>query len=133
MNKGNMPLRFIRRNVKKTQREMGEILGKTQGGYSDIENGRQKISGEEIKKICNEFMIDPNIFTTELPETDWYQFMNKPQVSKEKPFENLNINEKSNVALLLMEKERIEKTLNAFIEENEKLKNFIRDHCNVIE
>lgn len=109
---------------------MGKLLGKTQGGYSDIENGRQKINGNEIKLICQEFNIDPNIFTTDLPESEWFRFLNKPQTgakpelqSEQKPFETMNL------SLLLIEKQRIEKELQAFREENEQLKLFINEHC----
>ena len=109
---------------------MGKLLGKTQGGYSDIENGRQKINGNEIKLICQKFNIDPNIFTTDLPESEWFRFLNKPQTaskpelqSEQKPFETMNL------SLLLIEKQRIEKELQAFREENEQLKLFINEHC----
>ena len=109
---------------------MGALLGKTQGGYSDIENGRQKISGNEIKVICQTFNIDPNIFTTELPESEWFRFLNKPQNEVKSEVLALPKNaEAFNVSLLLIEKQRIEKELQAFREENEQLKLFINEHC----
>lgn len=123
-----MPLKFIRRYFKKTQTEMGQLIGKTQAGYSDIENGRQGLKETELKIICREFGIDPNIFTSDLPETEWYGFMKKPEVMKETEQEYFKRNDNSGISIIMIEKERIEKELEAYREENQKLKIYIREH-----
>ena len=124
----NMPLKFIRRYFKKTQTDIGQLIGKTQAGYSDIENGRQGLKETEMKIICREFGIDLNIFSTELPEADWYKFINRPQVIVELEPDHFKRNENSGVSIIMIEKERIEKELEAYREENHKLKIYIREH-----
>lgn len=124
----NMPLKFIRRYFKKTQTEMGQLIGKTQAGYSDIENGRQGFKEAEIKIICREFGIDPNIFTTDLPETEWYAFMKRSEVMRDPEPEYFKRNDGSGISIIMIEKERIEKELEAYREENHKLKIYIREH-----
>lgn len=124
----NIPLKFIRRYFKKTQTEMGQLIGKTQAGYSDIENGRQGLKEPELKIICREFGIDANIFTSDLAESEWYRFMKKPEVIREPTSEYFKPNDNPGISIILIEKERIEKELEAYREENQKLKIYIREH-----
>ncbi len=124
----NMALKFIRRYFNKTQTDMGQLIGKTQAGYSDIENGRQGLKEAEIKIICRELGIDPNIFTTELPETEWYGFMKKPEVMREPEPEYVKKCDGGGFSIIMIEKERIEKELEAYREENHKLKVYIREY-----
>lgn len=129
MNSTGFQLKYIRKHMNVSQKAMGELLGISQSGYSEIENGRTNLSTKSQRLICRTYNIDPNIFTTDLPESEWYRFLNRPQVAMEpEPVYGLKP-EKSPVSLILMEKERIEKELEAYREENMKLKTFIRQHC----
>jgi transcriptional regulator with XRE-family HTH domain len=130
MNSKNFQLKYIRKQLNVSQKEMGELLGIGQSGYSEIENGRSNLNGPAQFLICRTYNIDPKIFITDLPESEWHTFLNKPQdevkpvvVTQSKNPEAFNIN------LLLIEKQRIEKELQAFREENEQLKLFINEHC----
>lgn len=129
MNSTGFQLKYIRKHMSVSQKAMGELLGISQSGYSEIENGRTNLSTKSQKLICRTYNIDPNIFTTDLPESEWYQFLNRPMVAMEPETEYGIKPDKPSISLLLMEKERIQKELEAYREENMKLKTFIRQHC----
>ena len=130
MSARNIQLKYIRKQLNVSQREMGELLGIGQSGYSEIENGRTNLSGPAQFLICKTYSIDPKIFTTDLPESEWHIFLNKTQ-NQVKPEVSTQAKnpEEFNINLLLIEKQRIEKELQAFREENEQLKLFINEHC----
>ncbi|ERM83061.1 hypothetical protein P872_06195 [Rhodonellum psychrophilum GCM71 = DSM 17998] len=49
----NQRLRIIRKSLKLNQKEFGDSIGLTQGGYSDIERGKNSVSGR-IKIFLNQ-------------------------------------------------------------------------------
>jgi transcriptional regulator with XRE-family HTH domain len=128
MNSTKFQLKYIRKQMNVSQREMGELLGITQSGYSEIENGRSNLSSPAQTLICRTFNIDPKIFTTDLPEFDWHRFLNRPQMMQEAEPEYFKRNDSSGISIIMIEKERIEKELEAYREENHKLKIYIREY-----
>jgi transcriptional regulator with XRE-family HTH domain len=129
MNSTGFQLKYIRKQMNVSQKAMGELLGISQSGYSEIEQGRTNLSSPAQALICRTYNIDPRIFITDLPESEWYWFLNKSMEMREPDPEYGQIPEKTSVSLIIMEKERIEKELEAYREENQKLKTFIRQHC----
>lgn len=53
-----MDLKKLRKEHKKTQKEIAEILGISQNGYSYIENGDRKLSVETAKLLAEIYQID---------------------------------------------------------------------------
>ena len=53
-----MDLKKLRKKHKKTQKEIAEILGISQNGYSYIENGDRKLSVENAKLLVEIYQID---------------------------------------------------------------------------
>ena len=53
-----MDLKKLRKEHKKTQKEIAEILGISQNGYSYIENGDRKLSVENAKLLAEIYQID---------------------------------------------------------------------------
>ena len=53
-----MELKKLRKEHKKTQKEIAEILGISQNGYSLIENGGRKLSVENAKALAEIYQID---------------------------------------------------------------------------
>ena len=53
-----MDLKKLRKEHKKTQQEIAEILGISQNGYSYIENGDRKLSVENAKILAEIYQID---------------------------------------------------------------------------
>ena len=52
-----------------TQKEVGEILNKSQQGYAHIENGNAQISVDDLITLCNYYNVSPEYvlgFTDEL-------------------------------------------------------------------
>jgi transcriptional regulator with XRE-family HTH domain len=128
----NYALKFIRQRLGITQKAMGDVLGLTQGGYSDIENGRNRLSMTDAGMICRVYNIDPAIFNTDIPSSEWDRFFRKEvtaeNVLQEPSFSFNNEDVMLPPLLLMSENLRIQKELEAFKEENEKLKAFIIKH-----
>jgi transcriptional regulator with XRE-family HTH domain len=129
----NEVLKFIRHRFRYTQKAMGDVLGLTQSGYSDIENGRSRLSLTDSGMICRVFNIDPDIFNTDLPPTEWDRFFRKEanaeNVLREPEMSYKNEEVMLPPLLLMSENDRIRKELQAFKEENERLKSFIVENC----
>lgn len=53
-----MDLKKLRKEHKKTQKEIAEILGISQNGYSYIENGDRKLSVDNAKLLAEVYQID---------------------------------------------------------------------------
>lgn len=50
-------LRAIREDYDLTQAEVGNILGKSQQGYSHIESGRAELKIEDLIKLCRYYNL----------------------------------------------------------------------------
>lgn len=63
-------LKCLRIMFGKTQRETANLMGVSKQSYSNIENGKRKISAEELWKIASELEVDMTIFfETKLTES----------------------------------------------------------------
>ena len=62
-------LRELREDRELSQAQVGEILNKSQQGYSHIENGRAELKIEDLKTLCSfyEVSADYIIGTTDDP------------------------------------------------------------------
>lgn len=52
-------IRYERKRLKISQKEMGEFLGITGQGYGKKENGNRKFTPGELLKVCNRLKINP--------------------------------------------------------------------------
>lgn len=61
-------IRYLREINKMTQAEMAKILQKSQQGYSHLENGKARLSIDDLKTICEFYNISAD-FILGLPPT----------------------------------------------------------------
>lgn len=71
------PIMFIRNLKGWKQKQMAEFLGVAESSYSLLENGTHNIRDSFRIKICQEFGVDIGIFTTQIPNSEWFRFVNK--------------------------------------------------------
>lgn len=57
-------LKIIRKSLKLSQEQFAQALGLTQGGYSDIERGKNNISGKVKLSLKNVYSINPHWLET---------------------------------------------------------------------
>jgi transcriptional regulator with XRE-family HTH domain len=63
---------------------MADFLGITQPSYSLIDRGATKVKDDFRIKICQEFGVDVEIFTTQIPFSEWFRFVNPDKNKEEK-------------------------------------------------
>lgn len=78
------PIRFIRNLKGWNQKSMADFLGITQPSYSLIDRGATKVKDDFRIKICQEFGVDVEIFTTQIPFSEWFRFVNPDKNKEEK-------------------------------------------------
>jgi transcriptional regulator with XRE-family HTH domain len=69
----NQRLKIFRKSLKLNQKEFGESIGLTQGGYSDIERGKNSVSGR-IKIFLNQ-IHNINLHWLETGEGEMFSVM----------------------------------------------------------
>ena len=55
-------MRNLREDRDLTQREVGEIINKSQQGYSHIEEGRAELKIEDLIKLCKFYGVSADYF-----------------------------------------------------------------------
>jgi transcriptional regulator with XRE-family HTH domain len=70
------PIKFIRNLKGWNQKTMADFLGITGASYSLMDRGATKVKDEYRIKLCKEFSVDIEIFTTQIPNSEWFRFVN---------------------------------------------------------
>lgn len=60
-------MRNLREDRDLTQRELGQVINKSQQGYSHIEDGRAELKIEDLIKLCKFYGVSADYF---IGETD---------------------------------------------------------------
>ena len=55
-------MRNLREDSDLTQKEVGEIINKSQQGYSHIEDGRAELKIEDLIKLCRFYRVSADYF-----------------------------------------------------------------------
>jgi transcriptional regulator with XRE-family HTH domain len=55
-------MRNLREDRDLTQKEVGQIINKSQQGYSHIENGRAELKIEDLIKLCRFYGVSADYF-----------------------------------------------------------------------
>ena len=92
----NQRLKFVRKSLKETQVNFGASLGLTQAGYSDIERGKNSVSGKIkilLQRVHNLNLNwlktgEGEMFTATIEEND---FDSEQLASYQKHFEKLQL------------------------------------------
>lgn len=50
-------LRLLREENNLTQKQVGELIQKSQQGYSHIENGKAELTISDLKKLCSYYNV----------------------------------------------------------------------------
>ena len=58
-------LRYMRAMFGKTQKDFSSVMGLSPQAYSNIENGKRKVSAEELWRIATHLNVDIAIFFNE--------------------------------------------------------------------
>jgi DNA-binding XRE family transcriptional regulator len=70
------PIRWIRELKNWDQTQMAEFLGISKQSYNKIDRGITNVKDSYKKLIARKFNLkSTDIFTTELPPTEWYQYL----------------------------------------------------------
>ena len=87
----NNRLKEIRRTLHMTQKELGDVLGITNGAVSDIEKGKAALTERNISLICEKLNIDKDwlksgtgdMFLPELPEDEFSKILSEIEESND--------------------------------------------------
>ena len=55
-------MRNLREDCDLTQKQVGEIINKSQQGYSHIEGGRAELKIDDLIKLCNFYKVSADYF-----------------------------------------------------------------------
>lgn len=111
-------LRLFRMAKNLKQQIIADLLGMSQANYSNLENGKTKITSDAAKKLAKYYGVAESIFLAENPpltniqNSDHHNYI-------EKPVQQIETNE----ALLDPILERMELLLNLLADEKEELAN----------
>lgn len=104
------PIRFIRNLKAWNQKSMADFLGITQASYSLIDRGATKVKDDFRIKVCEEFGVDVEIFTTKTPFSEWFKFVNTEKNKEEKLQKDTR---QLNATKVIEEEEEVNKRNNA--------------------
>jgi transcriptional regulator with XRE-family HTH domain len=106
----NQRLKIVRRFLNKTQVEFASSIGLTQAGYSDIERGKNNVSGKIKILLKREHQV--NVSWLESGEGDMFLVAN----------ENQNSEEQTLIANFQQEIQRLQKEINQLAAENNQFR-----------
>ncbi|MBN7817679.1 helix-turn-helix domain-containing protein [Algoriphagus pacificus] len=106
----NQRLKIVRKFLNRTQVDFASSIGLTQAGYSDIERGKNNVSGKI--KILLKREHDVNISWLETGDGEMFLPMSEKQKTEEQ----------AEIYKLKLEIERLEKENNRLISENNQLR-----------
>jgi len=89
---------------------MADFLGITQASYSLIDRGATKVKDDFRIKVCEEFGVDVEIFTTKTPFSEWFKFVNTEKNKEEKLQKDTR---QLNATKVIEEEEEVNKRNNA--------------------
>jgi transcriptional regulator with XRE-family HTH domain len=106
----NQRLKIVRRFLDKTQVEFASSIGLTQAGYSDIERGKNNVSGKIKILLKREHHV--NVSWLESGEGEMFQLAG----------ENQNSEEQTLIANFRLEIQRLQKEINQLAAENNQFR-----------
>lgn len=92
----NNRLKKIRKELHMTQKDLGDILGITNGAVSDIERGKAVLTDRNVSLICEKLDINKewlksgfgNMFLPKLPEDEFSKILSEIEESEDEFIKN---------------------------------------------
>jgi transcriptional regulator with XRE-family HTH domain len=141
------PLKYLKEYFRMTQAEVAMAIGKKQTSYSDLETGKTRLTTDVINQLAKFYKVDKQIFTTDLPESEWHKFLNPKeylqgftesaidQLSKPESNYSTMENEKNNTEnlVLSLEIERLKEQVESYKKMNTKLISELNQKASLID